>query len=158
MNEENPILENEGLVLNDKVKSDLIQTAQSAKKMFVAFCISFVNLIFLSKYYLTKGEYFAAFPDDAQRMPNIMAAVSCIVAIAILIYPAIKLLQFSNATEKACQTDSTSEAEQGFARLLSFLRFNGVLSIVLCALPLLFVIIAGISFGVEELVHRLCFD
>ena len=41
MNEENPIPENGGLVLNDKVKSDLIQTAQSAKKMFVAFCISF---------------------------------------------------------------------------------------------------------------------
>ena len=154
MNEGNPIPQNEGLVLNDKVKSDLIQTAQSAKKMFVAFCISFVNLILLSKHYFTKGEHFFYFPDGTQRMANVMAAVSCFVAIAILIYPAIKLLQFSNATEKACQTDSTSEAEQGFARLLSFFRFNGVLSIALCALPLLSFIIAAVLFGVEELLHR----
>lgn len=157
MNEENPISENEGLVFNDKVKSDLIQTAQSAKAMFVAFCISFVNLVFLSQYYFTKGEYFFFFPDGAQRVANIMAAVSCFVAIAILIYPAIRLLQFSKATKKACQTDSTSEAEQGLSRLLSFFRFNGVLSIALCSLPLLSVIIAFFAYGVEELLHRAVF-
>lgn len=154
MNKENPILPDKGLVMNDKIKSDLYRTAHSAKKMFVIFCLSFVNLILLARYYYTKGEHIPTLPEEAQRAGNILAAVACLLGIAVLIYPAIMLLRFSNATKKACLTDSQDYAERGLERLQSFLHFNGVLSIVLCALTILLAIIAAIGFLAEGVMHK----
>lgn len=143
MNEENPIPENGGLVLNDKVKSDLIPTVKWAKIFFIVQCVSIVYYIIVAISSIFKGSNLPNAPESI-RIMNSLIGVVLLPLILFLIYPTFKLYQFVTGMRKACQTDSTNEAEQGLAGMQSFCHFYGVLSLVamcLLAIPLFLTII-----------------
>lgn len=157
MNEENPIPENEGLVLNDKVKSDLIPTVKWAKIFFIVQCVSIVYHIILAISNIFKGSSLPNAPEST-RIMNGLIGVVMLPLILFLIYPTFKLYQFVTGMRRACQTDSTSEAEQGLAGMQSFCHFYGVLGFVamcLLAIPLSLIIISLFGFIIADLGQHL---
>ena len=130
MNEENPIPENEGLVLNDKVKSDLIQMARLAKIMvalfYVGIVISLIKLAFLWSFYFGYNTETEVMPMMKSVALNNMlyGGLKILLLAAFMVYPAIKFVQFAGGMKKACRTNSADDAAKGFKRLRSFFRYN----------------------------------
>ena len=157
MNEETPIPENEGLVFNDKVKSDLIPTVKWAKIFFIVQCVSIVYYIIVAISIFFKDSSLPNVPESTRIITG-LTGVFMLLLVSFLIYPTFKLYQFVKGMRKACQTDSTSEAEQGLAGMQSFCHFYGVLCLVaicLLAIPLFLVTISLFAFVIGDLGQRL---
>lgn len=129
MNEENLILENEGLVLNEKVKSDLLQMAKLAKIMVALFYVGIVIslIIFAIRWWAFYSSYKIEVLPVIKRMAMrelFYDGLEIPLFAALMVYPAIKFVQFASGIKKACFTNNASDAAQGFKRLRSFFRYN----------------------------------
>lgn len=129
MNEENQILENEGLVLNEKVKSDLLQMAKLVKIMVVLFYVGIV--ISLIIFAIRCWAFYSSYKIETLPVIKRMAmqklfydGLEILLFAALMVYPAIKLVQFASGMKKACLTNSANDAAQGFKRLRSFFRYD----------------------------------
>jgi hypothetical protein len=87
-----------------------------------------------------------------QAMPNIytgslgifMAVFYGIIGL-IMMYPGIRLLQFSSKTKQALETNNAESISEAFRRLRSVFRFYGIIVIIYLALIALMFLSAGIG-------------
>lgn len=153
---ENQILDSglsksESLVLNSTAKDYLFQTAKWAKFLAI-FGIIFSFLIMVLGFFMPKIFSMSAATSDAAPMPPFMNGVLVVLYIVIgliMLYPSVRLLQFSKSAKLAVDMNDSVAIEESLKRLRSVFRFYGILTIMvlsLYALAFLMVIFGGSAF------------
>ena len=141
MNEETSNRERKGLVLNEKIKSDLLPTAKWAKYFFYYQCVIIALFFILILAMLFPPEFISKFvpnlPTDEHLGVRVFVIIIFLIFICILAYLASKVRRFADSMKEACLTNNASEAQRGFAAMQSFTHFTGCLSLVLCIIALL---------------------
>lgn len=136
-----------GMVVNEKMKADLLTSAKWAKFLCIVGCIGLAFLVIIA--ILCFSTSIANSLSDIP-MPGFGATVGVIYLIlaAIYIYPLIKGFQFANATKAACLSNNESELARGFEGMRSWFTYMGILTIIILviyALIFLFGIITAIT-------------
>ena len=157
MNEETINRERQGLVLSEKIKSDLLPTAKWAKYYFYYQCVSiilsfiYILAVLFSPEFISKT--FPQVPTGYLLWVKVFAIIGLLIGICIAVFLAIKTRRFADSMKEACLTNSASEAQRGFAAMQSFSHFIGCLFlIVICLIVsmvffLIPILIIGSSFA-----------
>lgn len=127
----------EGLIVNNSIKESLISSTKWAKFLLILGAISVALLTILSLFLFAGASYIDSY---AQTPISGILGVIYLVAAAIMIYPLIKGFNFCNATRKACETNNEAELYRGFDNMHSFLKFYGIIAIILLVIYALAII------------------
>ncbi len=138
------------LSLNSGAKDFLYQTAKWAKLLAITSIIFSILIIIMGLFF---GTIMGAINNlGGQTMPNMYAgtlgifmAVFYGVLGLIMMYPGIRLLQFSDKAKFALNTNSSETIEEAFKRLRSVFRFYGIIVIIYLVLIALMFVSVGIG-------------
>lgn len=131
-----------GLIVNERMKADLLSAAKWAKFLCIVCCVG-VGLFVIIAISMFVFESLASNGVFGTPFGGAMGLLYLVFA-AIYIYPLIKGFQFANSTKAACLSDDEQELARGFEGLSSLLKYCGILTIVCIAIYVL-VIIFGIG-------------
>ena len=145
MNEEVMNPETTGMVVNEKMKADLLASAKWAKFLCIVGCIGLAFIVIVAIAMFAFGNSLGPVPR-----PGFGAVMGFIYLIgaALYVYPLIKGFQFANGVKAACLSNDESELARGFEGMRSWFTFMGILAIiglVLYAIIFLIGIIAGFA-------------
>lgn len=152
---ENQILDSglsqsESLALNSTAKDYLFQTAKWAKFLAI-FGIIFAFLIIVLGFFMPKIFSMSAASSGAVMPPfmNGVLVVLYIILGLVMLYPSVRLFQFSKSAKFAVDMNDTFAIEECFKRLRSVFRFYGILTIIALTLygfAFLMIIFGGSAF------------
>lgn len=127
------------LQLNSSSKDFLKQTAKWAKFLAIISIVFSAIIVIIGLFF---GKFMSAMSGmqaaaTGQTMPNlysgsvgIFMAVYYAVIGLIMLYPGVRMLQFSNNINAALSSNDTLALESGLKRLRSVFRFYGILAII----------------------------
>jgi hypothetical protein len=147
MNEEIMNPDTTGLTVNESMKADLLSAARWTKFLCIIGCIGMGLMVLVAILMFFLGSTIARAANAYPLMPlgGGLGFIYLIVT-AIYIYPIIKGFQFANGTKAACLTGSEAQLARGFAGMRSYLKFTGILTIIVLVIYLIMGIVAGIGF------------
>jgi len=144
----------EELELNSAARDYLLQTTKWAKFLAIVGLIFSAFIILMG---LTAGTLFGslfALAGQTSGMQNnftgsmgIMFTVIYGIMGLIMMYPCIRLLQFSNKGKLALDTNDSLAIEDSFRRLRSVFRFYGILTIIYLSFIALGLLMALVGLG-----------
>ena len=144
-----------GMVVDETMKADLLSAAKWAKFLCIVGCIGWLFLVIAGIAMIVLGGKcgFPCGPEgcNPQASPlmgglGIFTGILYLVCALIMIYPLMKGFQFANGTKAACLTGSEAQLARGFAGMRSYLKFTGILTIIVLVIYLIMGIVAGIGF------------
>jgi hypothetical protein len=138
------------LGLNASAKDFLRQTGKWAKLLAITSIIFSLIIIIIGLFF---GTIMGAISSlGGQSMPNMYAgslgvfmAVFYGVIGLVMMYPGIRLLQFSSKTKQALEMNNAEAISEAFRRLRSVFRFYGIIVIIYLALFALMFLSVGIG-------------
>lgn len=132
-----------GMVVNEKMKADLLTSAKWAKFLCIFLCIILAFMVIAAIPMLVTGNPTSSFIFPAKLRGFIFLLIA-----AFYIYPIMKGFQFANGVKAACLSNDENELARGFGAMRSWFTYMGVIAIiflVLYALMFLIGIIAGFT-------------
>ena len=144
-----------GMVVDETMKADLLSAAKWAKFLCIVGCIGWLFLVIAGIAMIVLGGKcgFPCGPEgcNPQASPlmgglGIFTGILYLVCALIMIYPLAKGFQFANGTKAACLTGSEAQLARGFAGMRAYLKFTGILTIIVLVIYLIMGIVAGIGF------------
>lgn len=140
------------LTLNFNAKDFLRQTGKWAKLLAITSLIFSAIIIIIGLFF---GTIMGAISSlGGQAMPNMYAgSIGIFMAIfygiigLVMMYPGIRLLQFSSKTKQALELNDEEAITEAFRRLRSVFRFYGIIVIIYLA----FVALMFLGIGVGSL-------
>lgn len=135
-----------GMVVNEKMKADLLTSAKWAKFLCIVGCIGLAFMVIMAIFMFAVGNSMSTIVPNAKFGP-VTGFIYLIVA-ALYVYPLMKGFQFANGVKAACLSNDESELARGFEGMRSWFTFTGILTIialVIYALIFLIGIIAGVA-------------
>ena len=131
-----------GLIVNEKMKEDLLSAAKWAKFLCIVGCVGVGFIVILGLVMFVMGS--VAFPSSISgSIPGIFLGFLYFIIAAIYIYPLIKGFQFANGTKAACLSHDERELARGFEGLSSLLKYCGILTIICIAIYIIFFLGVG---------------
>ena len=127
------------LNLNSSSRDYLKQTAKWGKFLAIISIIFSILIVLIGLFF---GKFMSAMTGmqsaaTGQAMPDLYSgSVGIIMAVyysvigLIMLYPGIRLLQFSKSTNAALESNDSQALESGFKRLRSVFRFYGIMAII----------------------------
>lgn len=144
------------LYLNAASRDYLKQTAKWGKLLAVISIIFSILIILIGLFF---GKFMNAMTGmqeaaGAQNMPDIYSgSLGIIMAIyyavigLVMLYPGIRLLQFSRHTKDALDGNDNAALESGFKSLRSIFRFYGIIAIISIVFAVLGVLAMLVAFS-----------
>ena len=144
------------LSLNAAAKDFLKQTATWAKLLAIASIIFSVVILVFGTCYVYMNN-FAKAAEGAEAYQDAAGAagykigyyfgsgLGLVLMVLLLLYPAIRMLQFSKSARTALQKNDTAAIEMSIKRLRSIFRFYGILTIITVVFYLLAIVIVLIQ-------------
>ena len=142
----------DGMVIDETMKADLLSSAKWAKFLCIVGCIGWLFLVIAGIAMIVMGGKcgFPCGPEgcnpQASPLMGGLGIFTGILYLLIMIYPLMKAFQFANGTKAACLTGSEAQLARGFAGMRAYLKFSGILTIILLVFYLIAGIVAGIGF------------
>ena len=141
MNEEIMNPEPAGMIVNEKMKADLLSAKKWANFLLSIRCIAVVVLVFYAFLMFFMGGLLSRgtlpfFGGFGAVMGLFMLAMA-----GVTVYLIIKGFQFVYGIEEACYTNAVSSAVRGFAGMRAFLRCMGIITIVITSVSILFLLL-----------------
>lgn len=138
------------LGLNAAAKDFLRQTGKWAKLLAITSIIFSLIIIIIGLFF---GTIMGAISSlGGQNMPNMYAgSLGVFMAVfygiigLVMMYPGIRLLQFSSKTKQALEMNNAEAISEAFRRLRSVFRFYGIIVIIYLALFALMFLSVGIG-------------
>ena len=146
LNENIATPEVKGMVVNDVMKESLISSTKWAKFLLILQSIGVAIIVLIAIAMFAFGTALASKLGGA-AVGSALGAIYLVIA-AVLVYPIVKGFAFCSAVRTACENDNEAELLRGFRNMRSWLKFYGILAIVvlvLYALIAIFGIIAAAS-------------
>ena len=134
------------MVIDERMKADLLSSAKWAKFLCIvgSICLGFMIIGGLSMIALAGKMSSMSIMGGA----GAVVGVTYIICAAIMIYPLIKGFQFANGVKAACLTGSEAELASGFSGMHSWLKFYGILTIIVLTLYVLILLVVAIGAAV----------
>jgi len=131
-----------GMVVNEKMKADLLTSAKWAKFLCIAGCIGlvFIVIVAIVMFAFGSSSNFGPTPEYGA-----VKGFTFLILAALYVYPLIKGFQFANAAKAACLNDDESELARAFDGMRSWFTYSGILTIIVLAIYALFFLIAIIG-------------
>ena len=119
------------MVVNSAMKESLISSTKWARFLLILQAIAVGIIVVGAVVVLALGNTFAStLGAEDSTILALLAVVYLLIAV-LFIYPLIKGFIFCNAVQTACKTDDEAELLRGFQNMRSFLKFYGILAIIL---------------------------
>ena len=149
MNETVAVPEVKGMVVNSAMKEYLVSSTKWAKFLLILQSIAAAFLVIMAIAVFAFGSTIGSklYGVQGTAIGGILGFVYLLIA-AIVIYPIVKGFGFVSGVRTACETDNEAELLRGFHNMRSWLKFYGILAIILLvlyALIFLFAIIAAVA-------------
>ena len=146
MNEEIMNPEPTGMIVNEKMKADLLSAKKWANFLLSIRCLAIIALVFYAFLLFFLGGTLGGVKPFAGGVGAVLGIFMLVLA-AVVVYLIIKGFQFVFGIEEACYTNDVSSAVRGFAGMHAFLRCTGILTIVFTSVSILFLLlmIVGIA-------------
>ncbi len=144
------VVEYGGLTFTSTAKDFLLQTSRWVKFLAIS---SFIMIGFMLLFFISFSTVLLSTVSLRLGLSGykpILALASCVLGFALMIYPALRLLQFAISAKKAVLSEDKYMLETCFKRLRSFYRFQGILLIIFLAIyfsGIVFFLIMGSSFA-----------
>ncbi len=141
MNEEIMNPEPTGMIVNEKMKADLLSAKKWANFLLSIRCFAVLFLVFYALILFVLG---GATLGGAKPFAGVFGAglgIFMLVMAAVAVYLIIKGFQFVYGIEEACYTNDVSSAVRGFAGMRAFLRCMGIITIVITSVSILFLLL-----------------
>lgn len=146
-----------GMVIDETMKADLLSSAKWAKFLLVLSAIGLAFLFIAGIFMIFFGSKLGACDPNVHVGPNppcpftgsigLVTGIIYLVLAAIMIYPIAKGFQFANGVKAACKTGSEAELARGFAGMRSYLKFNGILAIIVLIFYAIIALLGFIGFA-----------
>ena len=139
------------MVVDETMKADLLSSAKWAKFLLILGAIGVAFLFVMGVAMIVLGGTFPVLNPATPAPPcfgglGIAIGVIYILLALIMIYPLAKGFQFANGVKAACKTGSEAELARGFAGMRSYLKFNGILAIIVLVLYAIIAILGLVGF------------
>lgn len=131
-----------GMVVNEKMKADLLTSAKWAKFLCIVGCIALAFIVIVAIAMFALGSSLGSVPRPEF---GAVAGFIYLIGAALYVYPLIKGFQFANAAKAACLNDDESELARAFDGMRSWFTYSGILTIIVLAIYALFFLIAIIG-------------
>ena len=144
------------MVVDETMKADLLSSAKWAKFLLVLGAIGVAFLFIAGIFMIFWGGKCCGgpgMPPGHGPVPPFMGNIGLITGIiylvlaVVMLYPLAKGFQFANGTKAACLTGSEAELARGFAGMRAYLKFAGILTIIVLVIYVLAAIAAAIGFA-----------
>lgn len=152
-----------GMVVDETMKADLLSAAKWAKFLLIIGCIGWLFLVVAGIFMIVMGNKcgFPCGPEGCGPAPGpapgpfmggigLVTGIIYLVCALIMIYPLIKGFQFANGTKAACLTGSEAQLARGFAGLRGYLKFSGIITIIVLVIYAILAIAAAVGFAVMK--------
>ena len=139
MNEEIMNPEPTGMIVNEKMKADLLSAKKWANFLLSIRCLAVIVLVLYAFVFFFLGGALRGIKPLAGGA-GFAFGIFMLAMAAVVVYLIIKGFQFVFGIEEACYTNDVSSAARGFAGMRAFLRCAGILTIIFTSLFLLFII------------------
>ena len=145
MNEEIMNPEPAGMIVNEKMKADLLSAKKWANFLLSIRCLGVVFLVFYAFVMFFMGGLLSRGTLPFSGGFGVVMGLFMLAMAAVTAYLIIKGFQFVYGIEEACYTNDASSAARGFAGMRAFLRCSGIVTIVITSVFVLCLIVAIIG-------------
>ena len=115
----------EVLIVNEKLKARLLSSAKWAKFLGIANCILAVLLILAAILVFTLANDLS---DELREIASYFG-FTCLIVAALYIFPIVRKLQFARNAKAACLKNSTSQLADAFGEIYVWLIYSCVLTL-----------------------------
>lgn len=138
------------MTIDETMKADLLSSAKWAKFLLILGAIGVAFLFVMGIVMIALGGTLPIFnpaaPAPFMGGVGIAIGVVYVVLALIMIYPFAKGFQFANGVKAACKTGSEAQLARGFAGMRSYLKFNGILAIIVLVLYAIIALLGFVGF------------
>ena len=149
-----------GMMVDEPMKADLLTAAKWAKFLLILSCICWLFLVVAGIALIVLGNkcgFLMGAPCPPEGCPapgpgpapmaymGLIVGIIYLVCALIMIYPLVKGFQFANGTKAACLTGSEAQLARGFAGLRGYLKFVGIITIIILVLYAIAGILAAVG-------------
>jgi hypothetical protein len=132
---DNESINNDGLVINQQMKQDLLTSSKWGKFLAI---IGFIMLGFMLLGAI--GMFGIGSNLGRQVFPAKIMGTTYLIFIGLYFFPTYFLLQYSNKMKEAVTTINNMSMQEAFGFMAKLYRFVGVLTIIVLSLYFIFII------------------
>lgn len=154
-----------GMMIDKTMEADLLSAAKWAKFLLIIGCLGWLFLVVMGVALIAFGNkcgFLMGAPCPPEGCPapgvdgacpappacvGIFVGIVYLVCALIMIYPLVKGFQFANCTKAACLTGSEAKLSRGFAGLRGYLKFTGIVTIIVLVIYAIIGILAAVGFA-----------